>query len=425
MWDHCDGHAVSVCYRFASIYLITEMYRHNKDPQTSILEIELGGYQLKKGIKLHLFTTNVPCIANKEENYLSWKIPFRGKPDCLKCSSAILISAYLGIQGPLSHLFREPVYISSITIPKCENVAALKCAEIMKCFEDFNVLLQGTDEIPGNNYNFHIPHVEMAEIKPKKLFSKCFISAASQTMEGLTEASQAAGIVLDAEGNSGSHIMVFTLKHGICTDGEEFCEKMKSQLTNSTNYFSNDTKLSQHKLLVQAQKRLSLALDTHKALKKLKHFLSKEMDKRFTAHSAIAVITQLKEMEQFSFINDEMTVEVHKLKESLCTKMKKIEDGYNIQPVKEPLPCLSETDSRLVTEHFDSLNIGMKEFENDTRPKIDGLTDNRAYKETLDDLNSLLEKNKSISCDPQFCLGRISCNWTHNSEAIHKDIAGM
>ena len=73
MWGHCDGHAVSVCYRFASFYLITELYRYKKDPQTSILETEPGGYQLKKGIKLHFFTANVPCgfIANKEDHYLS------------------------------------------------------------------------------------------------------------------------------------------------------------------------------------------------------------------------------------------------------------------------------------------------------------------------------------------------------------------
>ena len=30
MWGHCDGHAVSVCYRFASFFLITEMYRYKR-----------------------------------------------------------------------------------------------------------------------------------------------------------------------------------------------------------------------------------------------------------------------------------------------------------------------------------------------------------------------------------------------------------
>ena len=440
MWGHCDGHAVSVCYRFASFYLITELYRYKKDPQTSILETEPGGYQLKKGIKLHFFTTNVPCgfIANKEDHYLSWKIPFRGKPHCLKCSSVILISAYLGIQGPLSHLFKKPVYISSITIPKCENIGELKCAEIIKSFEDFDVLLQGTDEIPENNYNFHIPHVEMAEIKPKELFSECFASYsrsfsysdASQTIESLTEVRQAAGVVPVAEGNLGSHMIVSTLKHGIGTDGDEFREKMKLQLQHATNDFPNDIKLSRYKLLVQAQKRLSLALDTGKALEKLKNFISKEIDKRCTAHcqSAKAVIAQLKEMEQCRSITDEITVQVNKLLESLCTIVKRIEDDCNIQAVKEPLPCFREkfeTDSRLVIEHLDSLNINMKEFDNDTKSKIEGLTDYRAYKETLDDLNSLLEKSKSNNCDPQFCLDLMGCDWARSMGVIHKDIPGI
>ena len=131
MWGHCDGHAVSVCYRFAIFHLITEMYRHKKDPHSSILEIKPGGYQLKKGIRLHFFTTNVPCgfMANKEEHYLSWKIPFREKPHCLKCSSIILISAYLGIQGPLSHLFKNPVYISS---KRYQNVRTFLHLSVLK-----------------------------------------------------------------------------------------------------------------------------------------------------------------------------------------------------------------------------------------------------------------------------------------------------
>ena len=442
MWGHCDGHAVSVCYRFAIFHLITEMYRHKKDPHSSILEIKPGGYQLKKGIRLHFFTTNVPCgfMANKEEHYLSWKIPFREKPHCLKCSSIILISAYLGIQGPLSHLFKNPVYISSITIPKCKNVTALKCAEITKSFEDFDTLLQGVGEIPESNYNFHIPHVEVAEWKPRELFLECFTSYsrsysyndASQTMESQTdsEVRQAAGAVPDVVGNLGSHMMVFNLKHGIGTDGDEFRKKMELQLKHATEDFSKDIKKPLYKVLVKAKKRLSLALDAGKALEKLKTFISKEIDKRFTTHrqSASVVIAQLEEMKQCRSITDEMTVQVNKLKESLCTIVKRIEDECNIQAVKQPLPCFRqnfETDSGLIIKCLDSLNKNMKEFENDTKSKMNELTDYLAYKKSLDDVNSLLEKNNSNRCDFQFCLDFMGCDWARNMGAIRNDIGGM
>ena len=174
MWGHCDGHAVSVCYRFANFYLITEMQRHKKDLQTSILETKIGGYKLKKGIKLHFFTTSIPCgfMANKECPFLSWKIPFKGKPHCLKCSSIILINAYLGIQGPLSHLFKKPVYISSITIPKHEDATESKCTEIKKRFENFNVLLKSDNKT--GDYKFKIPDVEIGQFKSKELFPQYF-----------------------------------------------------------------------------------------------------------------------------------------------------------------------------------------------------------------------------------------------------------
>ena len=48
MWGLCDGHAESECYRLASLYLITEMYRCCKTPVSSILEFKPFGYVLKK-----------------------------------------------------------------------------------------------------------------------------------------------------------------------------------------------------------------------------------------------------------------------------------------------------------------------------------------------------------------------------------------
>ena len=433
MWGHCDGHAVSVCYRFASFFLITEMYRYKKDPQASILETEPGGYQIKKGIKLHFFATSIPCgfMANKEDHYLSWKIPFKGKPHCLKCSSIILIDAYLGIQGLLSHLFKKPVYISSITIPKCEDVTASKCAEIKKQFEHFDVLLKKANETTDSDYKFHIPHMEIAELKSNQLFPQCFQPCNSfsytdsfQPTGNQTEVKHAAGAVPDAEGNLGSHMMVFNLEHGIGIGRDKFRKKMISQLKNATKDFPNYAKLFQRNLLENALKRLSETLNVGKALEELKNFISKEMDRKIAPHhqSFSAVTMQLKEMEQ---CRSKMTI---KVKKSLCTIVKRIKDDCNTQVVEKPLPCLRqkfENGSKLIMESLDSLNENMKEFENDTKSIIDGLTDYCAYKKTLDDLNCLLDRNNFKSCDLQFCLEFMGCDWARNMGAINNDIKGM
>ena len=439
MWGHCDGHAVSLCYRFASFYLITEMHRHKKNPAISILEIQPGGYELKKGIKLHFFSTNIPCgFMNNEDCYfLSWKIPFKGKPHCLKCSSLILIDAYLGIQGPLSHLFNKPVYVSSITISTCEDGAVLKAAKIKGCFERFNLLLNSTNKTAINNYKFHIPHVEIAEFKPRTLFSECFkplnrnISHidASQTIENQTEEMQAAGAVPDADGNLGTHMIVFALNNGIGT--VEFCKKMTLQLENATNNFSNYIKVLQQRALIAAQKRLSSALNVSKALKLLKNSINKKIEERFTPHcqSATEVAVQLQEIEQCRFITDEVvTAQVNKLKDLPCTIVKRLENDCSMQAAIASVTSLSESakqiesNSRLMVETLGSLNRSIKEFESGTKSLVDELTGYNTYKQALDDLDKLLEKSNSTSSDSQFYLDLMGCDWGRSLGAIHHDI---
>ena len=172
-WGVCDGHAESVCYRLASLYLVKEIHGYWKNPANSILECKFG-YTLKEGIKFHFFTTQPPCgfMAKEQRHFLSWKIPFKEKPHCLKCSSTILIGAYLGIQGPLSHLFRKPIYISSITITKCKNVSAQKCIE---CFKKFQHRLDQKPKDTDSSYHLVIPHVEIADVQSNDLF-ECFKS---------------------------------------------------------------------------------------------------------------------------------------------------------------------------------------------------------------------------------------------------------
>ena len=434
MWGHCDGHAVSLCYRFASFYLITEMHKYKKNRVMSILEIQQGGYELKEGIKLHFFTTNVPCgfMSNEDHYFLSWKLPFKGKPHCLKCSSIILINAYLGIQGPLSHLFSKPVYISSITMLKNENDAALKVARIKRLFESFDVQLQRTAEIPDSNYKFHIPHVEIVDSKSRELFSECFKPYsrsnshcdASPTIENQTEERKAAGVVPDVERNLGSHMIVFTLNNGIGAD--EFCRDMTLQLENASNGFANNIKKLQLNSLIEAQQRLIVALNISKALENMERFMSKKMDERFTTHckSTSEVDVKLKEIDKSrSIIEKTVSVQVNKLKDSVNTTMKSFDSDCDIPAVTSSLTSLRKTVgqienySRLMIENLSSLNKSVKEFENGTKSLLHELAGS-----AFNDISNLLEKSKSNTCDHQFYLELMGCDWARSLGAIRNEI---
>ena len=440
MWGHCDGHAVSVCYRLASFYLITEIRRHKKNPSMSILDCQPGGYELKKGIQIHFFTTDIPCgiMADNDYYFLSWKIPFKGKPHCLKCSSIILLGAYLGIQGPLSHLLRKPVYVSSITIPKHESITALKTAEIKTCFDKFGQLLKNADV---NNYKVHIPHVKIANLQSRQLFLECFApykrssshmdSDAFQMTNG--QDAHAAASVLDPHSNLGSHMMVFTLKTGGMFT-EEFRRKMTLQLTDTTKDFPNEVKGSNLKSLWEAQLRLCVALDVSKALEKLISSVTERMDKRFTTDclpqsTSEVSMQQLKEMKQCRSISTETTVQINKMKNSFCTIIKKFENEAEGLPIAaDSLTSLNintkklEANVKSVMDGLDSLNKNMKECEHDIKSIADKLSDYRDYKEALDNLNSLLERANSKSCDVQSHLDLMGCDWARYLVAMHNDI---
>ena len=429
MWGHCDGHAVSLCYRMASFYLITEMHRCRKNSPIRILEIYQGGYKLKEGVQLHFFSANIPCgfMDNEDCCLLSWEIPFKGKPHCLQCSSTILNGAYLGIQGPLSQFFCEPVYISSVTVPKHADITVIKLAKIQKRLENFGELLKNTNESTESGYKFWIPHVEMAEYNSKELFPECFESTyngsvsrsysdASQTTENQTEVAHAAGAVPDTMGNLGSHMMVFSLKNGI--GDPEFRSKMKLQLKIATEDFSDDIKSLKLESLMKARQRLCAALNVGKALEELQSIVSKEVNiKSTTYQSASETAVQLKKTEQCKSITTEVNIQINKFKESFYTILKRFESDNNMQAVVSSLIPISksvekfETDSTLMMESLDSLNKYMKEYVGDE------LTGYCAYKETLDDLNCILKKYDSS--DPLDLMG---CDWSRSLGAILNDL---
>ena len=415
MWGHCDGHAESLCYRFASLYLITEMYRYKKPKTSSILKLQQTGYALKEGIELHFFSTNIPCgfMANADNDgcLLSWKIPFKQNPHCLQCSSTILIGAYLGIQGCLSHLFSKPVYISSITIPHCKDVTTSKGAEIRKHFESFSELLDKTAD--SDDYKFHIPNVEIADIELKEHFPNCFKNRSSQLIyrQAENKITQAAGSIADKDSNRGPHVVIFSLKSRM---DDKFCKNMTSQLKDATKEFKDYCKEMQLNSLKKAQQRLCVALNPSKALEKLKASVIEKM----AGKDLITHYRSGSEMEQHKSITHKVTEQVNELKNSLCNTMKKFETACNIKIVKESLPLRIqklETDSHSLIKCLDCLNKSMNEFENDTKSIADVLVNCHYYQETLD----VLEKYDTRSCNSQDLMG---CDWARYLRVMNNDV---
>ena len=407
-WGLCDGHAESVCYRLASLYLITEMHRYKKSPEKSILEIKIGGYSLKNSIKFHFFTTQPPCgfMAKEERDFLSWKIPFKGKPHCLQCSSTILIGAYLGIQGPLSHLFSKPIYISSITIPKYKSVTTTKGTYIMSRFETFNARLEKNfHNTTDCNYGYKlvIPQVIIADVQSEKLFPECYkpwpysdgsiskiLQLETVERQGKKEAKNTAGTVSRSDSTSEPSVLVFTLKGGI--GKSEFRAKMASQLKDATakNFTGKSQvikklKEEQLKWLKQAQLRLSVALNVDEALIKLESSIVIKMNRRFTTHGKDSdeLVTQVNEMLKGKIITGEIAVEVNKLKDSFFTIMQQHKSDCSIQETIASLTSLSEeakkfkTDSKWMIDEYDK---SMKNFEETTKSLLNELSDYHDYK---------------------------------------------
>ena len=421
LWGHCDGHAVAVCYRFAYLYLITEMYTYKKKSEAlSILTIQPGGYALKESIKLHLFCADIPCgfMADEDCHFLSWKIPFKEKPHCLQCSSTILIGAYLGIQGPLSHLFSKPVYISSITIPKCEDVAS-KGFELRQRFERFGKSLKNANETLDSDYKFHIPDIEIADVKVMKLFPKCFQPGndkspiTSQTTESQPEnkITQMAGTIPDVEGNFGSRVMIFSFK----ISRADFCSTMMSQLKDATREFKKSHKEGQLKSLLEAQHRLSIALNASEALKKQATLIEKILIT--CSHSA-------SKKEQYNPKADEVILQVNRLKDYLCKEMKRFENACSVQAVKDSMLLLKqrlEDDSQSVKECLDTLNQSMRNFENDAKSIADVLINYHDYQSTLDIVNNLLRECDDKSNDSQISLNLLGCDWVRYNTYLNND----
>ena len=394
-WGLCDGHAIAVCYRLASLYLLTEIYKLHEG-EDSIFSITAEGYVLKSEINFHLFTSQAPCgFMTKEQHFLSWK-PFIGKPHSLQCSSIILIGAYLGIQGPLSHLITKPIYISSITIPRYKTVDTLHSNCIEEKFEKFQH--QFKDIPTESQYHFNPPHIEIVNKDPKELFPQCYKPYLEEKpfggkltneelpqQETSTKARQAkkgarklAGAIPDVLKNTGITALVFTVGNGI--GSEEFREnisKLKSKLVS----LSHQLKQNRFQSLQEARVKLSQALNVREALEKQK----------------------------------ELTNE--KMKDTHETRCRKVDELIKVLTKSKEWPTSSDTWHEEVKSSLDKANK-----HNELSNVANSLDAHASHQRMLDELDSLQEQGKRLNSESEFYLDLMGCDWARYVAAIRNDV---
>ena len=395
-WGLCDGHAIAVCYRLASLYLITEMYKlHEGD--TSIFSITAEGYALKPGINFHLFTSQPPCgFMTKERHFLSWKRPFIGKPHSLQCSSIILIGAVLGIQGPLTHILTKPIYLSSVTIPKYETVDTLHGSCIKEKFEKFQYQLNMPAE---GQYQFNAPHIEIINRSPKELFLQCYKpymdekpssskSIASKEIpqqETSTKARQTkkgalklAGAIPDVLKNTGITALVFTVDNGIgLGEFRDNMAKLKCKLVP----LSYRIKQNRLRLLQEARVKLSQALNISEALAQQKELICK------------------------------------KAKDLHNSRCKKADELIQVLTKSKEQPTPLDTWHKEVAASLDKANK-----DNELSHIANSIKENVTQQGMLDELEDLQEQGKLYGPDSDFYLDLMGCDWARYITEICSDL---
>jgi len=386
LWGLCDGHAVAICYRLASFYLLTEIYKLH-DCRESILKKTSAGYLLKEGIKLHLFASHPPCgfFAKEKRHFLSWKRPFEEKPHCLQCSSIILINAFLGIQGPLSHLFVKPVYISSVTIPRYETMPLL---HVEKRFEQFWGLIsdQKLAQTSDSQYYFHTPQVVIVNRDVCDLFTEPFkphIDESSYKQFGgevkhsKKGSLKSAGTIPDVIRNFNIYTLVFSLEDGI---GSRLFRESVVEHKSDIVPLPHELKERRLKSLLEARKRLSKALNVSQALQEQKNLVAEKL------------------LEQ-SDIRCQKADEIIQLMEKCKTESKELKERQKI---------LGTSLNEIKESEIDTIQSAIQQ----------DVEHHRMHYE----LESLQEMEKNHGQGSNFYLDLIGCDWARYVETIRNDI---
>ena len=325
-------------------------------------------------------------FAKNERHFLSWKRPFEEKPHCLQCSSLILINAFLGIQGPLSHLFVKPIYISSITIPRYETMPTV---HIEKRFEQFWGMIseQRLAQTPDSQYYFHTPQVVTVNKEVCDLFSDHFKPHIDETpykqfggeVKHCKKGSlKSAGTIPDVIRNLHIYTLVFSLDDGI---GSKLFRDSVVELKSDLVPVSHTLKEQRLESLQEARIRLSKALNVSQALQEQKKLVA------------------------------------HKLQEQSAIRCRKAD---------EIIQLMEKCKSEKLKEKQQNLVVSLKETKEKELDTIqNAIQHNVEYHRMYCELEGLQEMEKNHGPGSDFYLDLMGCDWARYVETIRNDIKNL
>ena len=233
----CDGHAESLCFEAAPIYFQKEMLKcieeknliaQNKNlpdeyKKESIFIFDKGRFKLKPGTSFHLLITEPPCgwIRNKEKPRMQWKINFKKAPHVPKCSSKILINSVMGIQGYVSHLLDECIFVKSVVI-LCANkdvktgpLEYTVGAQFPLVLPDISVMHYDAQRFNPNIITFEPMHLMQEEIESNKAINKLNKGADQNNinihkLNGMDEDGHKRSVLVAGQSDTGSTFFNYT-----------------------------------------------------------------------------------------------------------------------------------------------------------------------------------------------------------------------
>ena len=158
----CSMHAESLCYDAAPIFFQMEMLNCYTENKASIFTHDQNKmFKLKKDVEFHLLITGRPCGWCTEGNNpcYEWKQFASSEntfPHVPTCSSKILISSKMGIQGYVSHLLEEPIFVKSVII-LCDKSKDMNFATPNLKTPEFHLLDYDPDSFNEQNQVTFVP----------------------------------------------------------------------------------------------------------------------------------------------------------------------------------------------------------------------------------------------------------------------------
>ena len=156
-------HAESLCYDTAPIYFQLEMSNCLKRNRSIFSYDEIAKkFELKPGVEFHLLITEPPCgwIQLGKRPRIEWLESSVTVPHVPTCSSKIFINSKLGIQGYISHLLTNPVFVDSVIILYDQKLESVELQTDFDPSEHFK------------NNHFQIPKAYLLKYDPERLSGK-------------------------------------------------------------------------------------------------------------------------------------------------------------------------------------------------------------------------------------------------------------